>query len=152
YVLWIGPIFEPGTTACWACLAQRLEGNRQLETYLLQKLDRTTPFATARVALEASLEFGANLVATEIAKYLARGGDSHLRDQVLTYNLLTSETARHRVTRRPQCPACGEDPARFRTRAPQPVTLASAPKQFTADGGHRTTRPEETFIRHQQHI
>ena len=28
---WIGPVFVPGQTACWECLAQRLRGHRKLE-------------------------------------------------------------------------------------------------------------------------
>src|SRR6185436_396284 len=32
-VLWLGPIIEPGVTACWKCLAQRVRGNRHVETY-----------------------------------------------------------------------------------------------------------------------
>ncbi|CDM96171.1 TOMM precursor leader peptide-binding protein [Limnospira indica] len=30
-VLWLGPVFKPGETGCWHCLAQRLEGNREVE-------------------------------------------------------------------------------------------------------------------------
>ena len=32
--VWVGPLFRPGTTGCWACLAQRLRDNRPVETYL----------------------------------------------------------------------------------------------------------------------
>ena len=28
---WIGPLFVPGRTGCWECLAQRLRGHRKLE-------------------------------------------------------------------------------------------------------------------------
>jgi hypothetical protein len=31
---WIGPMFVPGRTACWECLAQRLRGHRKLEEYI----------------------------------------------------------------------------------------------------------------------
>ena len=30
-VLWLGPVFKPGETGCWQCLAHRLEGNREVE-------------------------------------------------------------------------------------------------------------------------
>ncbi|HZO12105.1 MAG TPA: TOMM precursor leader peptide-binding protein, partial [Polyangiaceae bacterium] len=29
---WLGPIFRPGVTGCWECLAQRLRGHRPLQT------------------------------------------------------------------------------------------------------------------------
>jgi hypothetical protein len=32
--VWIGPLFRPGKTGCWECLATRLRANRQIETYL----------------------------------------------------------------------------------------------------------------------
>jgi thiazole/oxazole-forming peptide maturase SagD family component len=32
--LWIGPIFVPGATGCWACLAHRLKGHRKAEAYV----------------------------------------------------------------------------------------------------------------------
>src|SRR5262249_37157317 len=34
---WIGPMFVPGQTACWECLAQRLRGHRRLERYFAQR-------------------------------------------------------------------------------------------------------------------
>jgi ribosomal protein S12 methylthiotransferase accessory factor len=33
-VVWAGPLFRPGTTGCWKCLAQRLASNRQVERFL----------------------------------------------------------------------------------------------------------------------
>jgi hypothetical protein len=38
--LWIGPVFRPGQTACWECLAQRLRGNREVAAYVRRRLGR----------------------------------------------------------------------------------------------------------------
>ena len=32
--LWLGPHFSPADGPCWACMAERVEGNRQLDRYL----------------------------------------------------------------------------------------------------------------------
>jgi len=47
--LWVGPIFVPGRTACWRCLAPRLRYNRQAETYVQRARGSDTPLAVPRV-------------------------------------------------------------------------------------------------------
>ena len=36
-VIWIGPLFLPGHTGCWACLVQRLQLNRQTERMVSER-------------------------------------------------------------------------------------------------------------------
>jgi len=36
-VLWLGPVFVPGKTGCWDCLAHRLRGNREVEASVLRQ-------------------------------------------------------------------------------------------------------------------
>ena len=38
--IWIGPLFQPGVTGCWACLAERLRANRPVESYLASRHER----------------------------------------------------------------------------------------------------------------
>jgi ribosomal protein S12 methylthiotransferase accessory factor len=40
-ILWFGSIFTPGETGCWECLAHRLQGNREVETSILQQQRKT---------------------------------------------------------------------------------------------------------------
>ena len=40
---WIGPMFVPGQTACWECLAQRLRGHRKLEEYIARRNGTDAP-------------------------------------------------------------------------------------------------------------
>ena len=42
-IVWIGPLFRPGQTGCWECLAERLRGSRQVETYVQQRLGIRQP-------------------------------------------------------------------------------------------------------------
>ena len=52
--LWVGPVFQPGTTGCWECLAQRLGLNRAAEAYLQAKTGAAEPFPVARAVTPAT--------------------------------------------------------------------------------------------------
>jgi ribosomal protein S12 methylthiotransferase accessory factor len=146
---WIGPIFRPGTTGCWACLAQRLRGNREVEGYLQQRLGTTGPLAPSHAALPTSLRAAVELTATQAALWLARGDHPELDGRIVSLNVIGLETMRHVLVRQPQCPACGDPQACSR---PRPVALASRKKAFTADGGHRGVAPEQTIARYEHHV
>src|SRR5207248_7014872 len=70
-VLWIGPLFRPGQTACWACLAQRLRLNRTVDGYLQQRTGRTAPFPVARATLPTTVDVGCSLAAVEVVRAIA---------------------------------------------------------------------------------
>lgn len=144
--VWIGPLMQAGETGCWECLAQRLRGQREVESFALNGSAKTSFPALA--ALPGTRGAGLAMAAIEIAKWCASEANSVLEGAVVTFDTLALETRRHILTRRPQCPACG-DPDAFRTAMPRPVTLQSVTKGFTADGGHRSVAPEETLRRHE---
>jgi bacteriocin biosynthesis cyclodehydratase domain-containing protein len=150
--IWLGPLFQPPNSACWECLAQRLEANRQVESYILRKNGRKTPLPTSIGALPATLSAAANMIATEAAKWLVNGRLDHLTNQLVSYQVLSAETTVHPVIRRPQCPACGSDDYAVNDVRQKPMVLQPCPKRHTSDGGHRTVRPEETYRRYEQQI
>lgn len=160
-LLWTGPVFVPDAavaaatatgaaaadadahaeaTGCWECLAHRLSANRQSLSYLQHRLGRDQPLSTAVAGLAPTVATGVQLAAVEAAKWLA--GARPEQPTVLTFDAVTLESERHRLVRRPQCPACG-DPELMDRRQRQPVRFQSVPKVFTADGGHRSTTPEQ---------
>lgn len=149
---WIGPIFEPGTTGCWACLAQRLRGNRQVESYILGKTGNSNPLKTSRSGLVSAVQAGATVAATEIVKWLLGANQVVLRGQLLTFNFLSTETQKHTLIRRPQCAVCGDPGYLADKREPKPIELAPCKSKFTAESGHRTVFPEETFARYRPHV
>jgi bacteriocin biosynthesis cyclodehydratase domain-containing protein len=150
-VIWIGPIFRPGETGCWACLAQRLRANRQVEGYIQRHMEIAQPLRTSRAALPATLGVAAGMAAVEVAKWLGGGVSEDLEGQIVTLDLLTLQMAKHALVKRPQCPSCGEE--RYRgEREPRPVELCSQKKRFTVEGGHRAVSPQETFGRYKHHI
>jgi ribosomal protein S12 methylthiotransferase accessory factor len=152
-VLWLGPLFRPGQTGCWACLAQRLRGNRPVEAFLQRFRGANTPLAVARAALPSSVQAGLGLAASETARAIAlsAGQGGPLDGKLVTVDLASLQTQSHWLTRRPQCPRCGQ-PARNDRPEAAPVVLQSRKKAFTTDGGYRTTPPEETLQRLKRHV
>jgi len=140
-VLWLGPLFVPGETGCWECLAHRLRGHRPAEE-LAAVLEPTRPLP-APVATATTGAVAAGLIATEVVKELA-GAGSALRGRVLTLDLADLAPVEHVLARRPQCPACG-DPGRLHaTGASVQLRPLEAP---SAAGGARVCEPEETVRR-----
>lgn len=137
-VTWIGPMFRPGVTACWACLSHRLEQNQL-----------TAPRPAAAPPSLSSRQMALHLIAGELAKAIALDGGASLEDLLLTFDMGTLSASRHRVTRRPQCSICG-DPAL--ESPPVPIFLSAQPKGFDGDGGYRACPPEETLERLLPHI
>jgi bacteriocin biosynthesis cyclodehydratase domain-containing protein len=144
-IQWLGPHFEPGRTGCWACLAQRLKSNRQVERFL--QLQGGQAARLSRSAYSPHVAAASHLLAVEIAR-LCAGAGSTLSGAVLSLDTNNLETQRHVLVRRPQCPVCG-DPS---TLAPGPLSLAPDPIRFRADGGHRTVPPDVTYRRLEHHI
>jgi ribosomal protein S12 methylthiotransferase accessory factor len=149
--IWIGPVFRPGKTGCWACLAQRLRANRTVETFVQEKQGRAEPVLAARAFTPATLQIAWNMAATQIAAWIARGQSPNLEGKVLTFDLDSCETQTHTLVRQSLCPACG-GPEQDRDRPAPPVVLQSRKKTFTEDGGHRVQRPEATLERYQHHV
>jgi ribosomal protein S12 methylthiotransferase accessory factor len=169
--IWIGPVFVPHKTGCWECLARRLRRNREAESYIQAKTGRTDPFPVPRADTPAIRAVAWNLAATEIARWVARAGESELEGKVLTLNSLNWKTQTHVLTRQPQCPGCGcrtdfqsvrtdtvPDELKIRPtgaalegRDPA-IVLQSRVKVFTRDGGHRALSPDQTLRRFEHHV
>ncbi|MDT9276474.1 MAG: TOMM precursor leader peptide-binding protein [Limnospira sp. PMC 737.11] len=166
-VLWLGPVFKPGETGCWHCLAQRLEGNREVEAsvqrekYAAAQTNGNIPHSvnsylpTARAALPSTLQTALHFAATEIAKSLVLAQSPtpspSLEGKLITFNQRTLEFKTHSLIRRPQCPTCG-DPEILQRRGFEPVVLESRQKHFTRDGGHRALTPAQTVQQHEHLI
>ena len=150
-IAWAGPIFEPGHTGCWECLAQRLRLNREVETYLQNRFERAEPFPVARASNSATYALGVQLGVLGAAKWLARGSSHTQPAQLLTLNMLTMTTQWHSLVRRPQCPVCGDSETDV-GKQPAPLELKSQTKAFTSDGGHRTKTPAQLLREFSHHI
>lgn len=141
-----GPVVVPGEGACWTCLTERLWGNRPVEQYLARRGGRTHAPRPPRTGLPTTAQAGLSFAATLVARWVV-DGDLARNARLWTLDFATWKLESHAVTRRPQCPDCG-DPTWLEARARQPLVLASRPKRFTGDGGHRILTPEETWEHH----
>ncbi|BAY46203.1 hypothetical protein SAMD00079811_38110 [Scytonema sp. HK-05] len=148
-ILWIGPIFHPGKTGCWECLAQRLRANRPVEGFIQRRKDVSTPIPTPLSFLPSTLQAALGMAATEIFKWIVQGENKRLEGVLVTHDTLSLETQNHILVKRPQCPCCGNPDL---NRKPLPIVLGNRKKTFTADGGHRCVSPEETLKKYQHHI
>ncbi len=149
-IIWIGPIFYPGKTACWECLAQRLRTNRPVESYIQRHKGISTPIPTSLASLPSTWQTGLNLAATEIIKWIVQGENKQLEGTVVTFETHLFKTQNHILVQRPQCPSCGQSDDGNKKLLP--IVLESRKKTFTADGGHRCFSPEETLNKYEHHI
>ncbi|MEM9926620.1 MAG: TOMM precursor leader peptide-binding protein [Cyanobacteria bacterium P01_D01_bin.50] len=172
-ILWLGPIFVPGETGCWDCLTQRLRGNQEIETSLLRQKQKQAGNVSvksrgdvvgclpkAKATLPSTLQMGLQFAATEIAKWVVRTKVKEtelslsfptLEGKIITFNQVNLEMKTHALPFRPQCSSCGNDKL-LQERGFQPVNLASQPKHFTRDGGHRAFTPEQTVQKYEHLI
>src|SRR5205823_5765691 len=133
---WIGPIFRPGRTGCLTCLRERLRLNRQVEDFVYQKTGDLRSFDTSLASSPATLGLGAASVAQEVALWLA-GRAERLEGRLISLTATTGgvEAATHPLTRRPQCPSCGEPGSGRETRPP---LFERRPFLPAVEGGYRT--------------
>jgi ribosomal protein S12 methylthiotransferase accessory factor len=157
-ILWFGSIFTPGETGCWECLAHRLQGNREVETSILQQLGKTESgcLPTAFAALPSTVQTAIALTTTEVAKWLVKQMIPEAKIQTLAGKIITLDQTNftlktHSLTQRPQCPACG-NPDLVSQQVKSAIALTSRKKLFTQDGGHRAFTPEQILKRYEHLI
>jgi bacteriocin biosynthesis cyclodehydratase domain-containing protein len=145
---WIGPLFQPYESACWACLRQRIRMNRQVESFLARQEGFSSPIVPPLVALPTTVAVAAGMVATEIVKWIALGRNPRLENTLLTYDHLTMALDKHTVVRRPQCPACSD--AAYES-VPHSITYTHE-DLLPVSSGLRIHPSEAVFERYRHHI
>ena len=143
-----GPIFRADYEApCWECLSYRLRSHQEVHNFLRNFAGEDAafkPFATEPVVLEALYR----LAAAEIVKWLVLNELAPIHEHATTVNVGSFDTSHHRVTRRPQCLACGNKSLHRPDRAPVPMLLNSSPKKVFNSGGARAQAPEVTLAKY----
>jgi oxazoline/thiazoline synthase len=146
-VAWLGPLFVPGKTGCWECLATRIRRNREVETYLVEQKDLPN-LVTSTPSLPTTLAQANNQAATEIARFLASGENSHLQGSLLTVDFGSLAWERHVLTKSPTCEACGTPVS----NEMEPMILESRTVLAKEDAGYRTCSPEEAWKSLRDHV
>jgi bacteriocin biosynthesis cyclodehydratase domain-containing protein len=146
----VGPVFSPGKSACWTCLADRMRRNREVKALLDRGEVRCV--AVSPLARSTLGQSGIELAAVEIAKAIATDFRTDLRDHIISLDLLGSTIMKHYVAPRPQCPSCGRKKLRDPRRAPAPLELGAGGKLVMTSGGYRTVSPRTTVARFRKHV
>ncbi len=146
----VGPVFTPGTGPCWVCLADRMKRNREIKG-MLNRSEARLLMASPLVQHPVG-QSGIQLAAMEIAKAIATGFGTDLSNHIISLDLTGSNIARHYVTARAQCRACGSDDFRDPARAPVPIELKAGGRAVMTSGGYRTLSSRATVARYRKHI
>ena len=146
----VGPVFRPGKSACWSCLAERMRRNREVKAFLDRK--KSIPIVTSTLARNIFGESGIQLAAVEIAKAIATDFRTQLGDHIISLDLLGSTIMKHYVATRPQCSACGNKALRDPGRTPKPIELGTGGKLIMTSGGFRSVSPSVTVARFRKHV
>jgi bacteriocin biosynthesis cyclodehydratase domain-containing protein len=146
----VGPVFSPGETACWTCLFDRMIRNREVKGFLDRGPARAV--AVSPLARNTFGQTGIQLAAVEIAKAIATGFRTELREHIVSFDLLGSTIAKHYVAARPQCSTCGSKKLRDPRRAPVPIELGAGAKLMMTSGGYRTVTSRATVARFRKHV
>jgi len=148
--VWIGPMFRPGQTGCWECLAQRLAANTPVATYLRGRNGQAAAVVPDCTWSPATLQVAWGLAANAVASWVVRGELPELDGKLQTLDVPAWRLQTHTLIRLPFCPACGGEGAEVRPF--RPPILEGRKNVFTADGGHRVASPEETLTRYGHHV
>jgi len=146
----VGPVFSPGKSACWTCLAERMKRNREVKAFLDRRQARCV--AVSPLARHGFGQSAIQLAAVEIAKAIATDFRTDLHDHLISLDLLGSTIVKHYVAARPQCPTCGRKELRDPGRAPVPVELGAGGKLIMTSGGYRAVSPAATVARFRKHV
>ncbi len=146
----VGPVFSPGKSACWRCLADRMIRNREVKAMLDR--DDSRQLAVSPLARHTLGQSAVQLAAVELAKAIACDFRTDLSNNIVSLDLLGSTIVRHHVAWRPQCPACGRHKLRNPRRPPVPIALAAGGRPVMTSGGYRTVPSRDTVARFRKHV
>lgn len=145
--LWIGPLFLPRETGCWACLRYRLIRNRPFHDLARRAAARQGATSFEAGAMPATEAAVCQMAAVAAAQFLA-GAPANLAGKMLSLDWATFAPASHALTRHPHCPACGT----AQVASIQPFLVESGRATHLSDGGHRSVSPETTFRKYEHHV
>ncbi len=150
-MIWLGPLFDSQQTACWQCLARRLQDNRPIAGFVQRANNQSVAPISPQGFLSSTLQTALSMAATEVFKWIVQGKNDRLTNTLITYDTLTLHSQEHFVVKRPQCRSCGHM-SQVLSQKPLPVVLGHRQKTFTSDGGHRFCSPQETLRKYQHHL
>lgn len=147
----IGPLIRPQDNACLACLQFWVRSNRPLE-HFIAGFQGETAWHLPLSQTDASEQLVCGFVAAIVGRlFAAREDHIPLAGGLLAIDFDSMQTKRHAVTRRPQCPVCG-DADWMRTQAERFPVLQPVRSMSCRDGGYRRHDPLQIFEKYRHLI
>lgn len=146
----VGPLFRPGEGACWTCLFDRMIRNREIKGFL--ERGSAQPVVVSPLVRQTVGQSAIQFAAIEIAKAIASGFRTDLRDHIASLDLTGATIAKHYVAKRPQCPTCGSKKLQNPRRAPEPVEVHAGTRLIMTSGGYRSMSSRATVARNKKHV
>jgi bacteriocin biosynthesis cyclodehydratase domain-containing protein len=145
----VGPVFRPYESACWTCLFDRMIRNREIKGFLDREGQAVavSPLAHGPFG-QSAIQFAS----VEIAKAIASGFRTDLRDHIASFDLMGATIAKHFVSHRPQCPTCGNKKVQNPKREPQPIEVSAGTRLIMTSGGYRSVSSRTTVARNRKHV
>jgi len=140
-IIWIGPIFEPNSTGCWNCLAEKLKENRRVEVDLFG-LKNSNLNIPSLAYLPTTHNIAMNLVANEVAKWERSKKGHQLHHNVLTLDLGNMEMRFHSFNPLTTCISCKTS---FISQQEQFPILKSSLKKYYFEEGERACSLDTTL-------
>jgi len=145
----VGPVFRPYESACWTCMFDRMIRNREIKGFLDREAQAV---AVSPLAQSPFGQTAIQFASVEIAKAIASGFRTDLRDHIASFDLMGATIAKHFVAHRPQCPACGDKKLRNPKREPQPIEISAGTRLIMTSGGYRSVSSRTTVARNRKHV
>ena len=145
----VGPVFRPYESACWTCLFDRMIRNREIKGFLDREAQAVavSPLAHGPFG-QTAIQFAS----VEIAKAIASGFRTDLRDHIASFDLMGATIVKHFVSHRPQCPTCGNKKLWNPKREPQPIEVSAGTRLIMTSGGYRSVSSRTTVARNRKHV
>jgi ribosomal protein S12 methylthiotransferase accessory factor len=106
HTIWIGPLFIPGRTPCWSCLARWIKPHRWQQASFYGWGDQEFPPQPSTACLPTTLALAAGMVATSIAVWLTKGSHPDLENNVVSFDTRTLRCSTSPLRFHPGCPQC----------------------------------------------
>ncbi|HTU44468.1 MAG TPA: TOMM precursor leader peptide-binding protein [Bryobacteraceae bacterium] len=120
HTVWLGPLFIPGTTPCWSCMALWMKPHRWQQIAFYGCHEENLPPQPSFAAIPASIGIAANLIAAAAALWIARGRHSELEGAILSLDTRSLRFHRSVLRKHPDCKRCN-----LASPVPKPAALHS---------------------------
>ncbi len=146
--IWWGPLFVPGRTACWRCLAERMKENVWSE-HLSRLVGSSVVCSGTRAhGLTDLVDAGMNLAALSLFRWIVDSDCHNLEGRIYALDGRSMQLTEHQVQKIQHCPECGGK------KAPKKhfINFGDAQGPGESEPWERRCSLEKTFGRLEKHI